>query len=167
MKEKKVFIVSAMICIAFSISVTGQAYQSGWTFVLDNEPAVCLGENVSGTMTYHAVVKFDREGYLKSVKWNCVDGFFIGSESGNRYKLIDGGKDDLGWFWSYFVTDIPLVDAEKLPPVFPEDGILLNRSLMWVAQGQGPVVHGFMKAMIRLNAHGDLTAEIMDLSFCD
>lgn len=60
MKKQSAFLLLGMFALMISAAANGQTYQTGWTLVLDNEPAICLDKNLSGTMTYHAVIKVDK-----------------------------------------------------------------------------------------------------------
>jgi hypothetical protein len=167
MKKQHAIFILTIFVLMITIRANGQTYQTGWTYEIYDEPVLCLGENVYGIMTYHAVVHVDpKTGYLKSIHWNCIDGFFTGAETGISYILIDTGKDQLGWFW-YDFSSMGIIPEEIIPLQFPEEGILLNKTFMWIAKGKGPVIHGGMSAIIKMNAHGDITVERMDLDFCE
>lgn len=157
---------SAIFALLIFNSASGQTYQTGWTFVLEDEPVICLGENLSGVMTYHAVAKVDRKtGYLKSIHWNIVDAFFIGSTTGNRYRCVDVGMDNLGWYFEYFNDVQQIVPEGTLPPVMPSEGMLVTSSFLWITQG-GIVYKGRINANIKLNANGDLTVNKVYYDFC-
>jgi hypothetical protein len=177
--KKTRLLVSAMIILFFLSSnlITAQTKQME-LHATCNDYVFCLEKVLTGYWTYHFSYHVNKKtGELENVHWNIKHAKLVDSE-GNRYKVIDTGNDNLGYWWDMFNYlnelnagwDVNYTHEDGfLDPYLqgdgPEQGRAIQASFKFIGIGTGEKFS--YTAYIRgyRNDNGDLILEIEDYSF--
>ena len=143
-----------------------------------NDYVFCLEKVVTGYWTYHLSYHVNKNtGELERIHWNIKDCRLVDSE-GTRYKIIDTGNDDLGYFWDMF-NYVNLYNEgydihyshedgfmdQYLQGDLPEEGRIIWSVFKVIGIGTGEKFS--VKAYISgyRNENGDLILEVEDYIF--
>lgn len=178
MKTLKLSIAIAAVLFLTNGSMTGQVLNVDVVvnfYEYDYTPYTSILGIVSGSYTYHYVIKLDKDGEIESLHWNVTD-CNLHNQYGDKIIVVDSGRDNLGVVWSFFSSpnagngyDPGLVyDVEDgwldvhLPEVLPIEGTYVNMSFRMMIKGKKWDAYASM-VQLHINANGVITADVVKL----
>ena len=109
----------------------------------------CLEEGGAGSITFHHVLIYDKNGSLKKLHSNIVDGWFVGAESGTVFKVVDTHK------YSEQIHENNLQQTNKYQIAFK-----------LISPANGKSFQGYANLQLTYNANGQLRVERWEIDLC-
>lgn len=177
MKSIRILTLTISILLITGLqAVMSQTFQQDLHGVIDNAYVICLDTRVSGDWNYHVNYHLDpKTGELKNLHWNVNANLY--DENGNKYKLMDVGSDNLGFWWDFFnnvnannegfgVTyDIEDGWLPGIPDVLPAEGRVVEANYKVI--GKGVKFTWKLLWIVRVDKDGQPKMEIFKETFCE
>ena len=167
-------VIAIVSFTCFNLLSAQKTYQFELHGHITNTPVMC-DIVISGTVTYHVNFHVNKDGELTNLHWNIKSSNIYNSATGEKYKIMDVGNDNLGLWWDFFNTlnesNEPFpgelyYDEEDgwledyIPVNMPNSGKAATLNFKLVGKRGAKFTYSSL-VVVNVNANGELTAEVI------
>ena len=168
---KFIFLIFAWVSLSCNGSWAQRTIHQDAVVTFEDCPSPVENVLITGSYSYHFVIKLNKEGFIERVHWNTT-GCEAFDQYGNKVKIIDTGSDTYGVMWGFFnypnasnegyPIEYSVPDGwmnDYMPADLPEEGSFVNMSLKFIVNGE--VYHFGALIKFRINPNGEITTDLV------